>query len=591
MEDSGHPLNSDDVYNITHFGTAVFGLKSPRVQYELDAAMAARLLDSGLLSERLEDWIWCYVRLLEMDESATYNYRLGDHLVIQDNKKVIKKPLTFPPPRNIDLKPINGKTPKPEERQPRRRRPCDPRLCRSRSCGDAPVTMTTPLPTPKAKPKPEQQQDAVPAPAAQETALPTQKQSASYAQKAKVSHLPSDSPKSKNRPPPLPPPCRPRSRPPAALPRSHGSRAPVGTGVRFTPQDDDEGRLVQAYLSEQAGLSWYAHARPEDRSLKVAIRGLPMNTQPDDITRALAEKGFEVEYSRQIRARAGRPAPCTSLRSDEHQTSSRPFTQLEELFSRLPPDTTLPLPAEVRRPLAGRSLGLPHGSHPVGLTAPRAMREEAEAGSERKEILESAEKKLFAFIDTHIKDLKRLLFATDMALMSMVLLKLNKKMDTSEAKIKSTQAKIPFGLYSSPGSSDLEAPDGEDTPPEIRIHPPGKPLKVSLETRRLQDRINPREEFPESVEYEPKVSYWCGPYRYFIPATTDVRCIFSIFTMNFVFRFGYDGVTYKSSDLSFMYQNGQVFYTDEPWAGMSCWSWACKWRHNQNMRSNEFFVS
>ena len=73
--------------------------------------------------------------------------------------------------------------------------------------------------------------------------------------------------------------------------------------------------------------------------------------------------------------------------------------------------------------------------------------------TERRDILENAQKKLFSFIDTHIKDLKRLLFATDMALMSMVLLKLNKKMDTSEAKIKSTQAKIPFGLYTSPGTS------------------------------------------------------------------------------------------------------------------------------------------
>lgn len=71
--------------------------------------------------------------------------------------------------------------------------------------------------------------------------------------------------------------------------------------------------------------------------------------------------------------------------------------------------------------------------------------------SERREIMEVAFKKLFHFIDLHLKDLKRLLFATDMALMSMVLLKLNKKMDTSEAKIKSTQAKIPFGLYTSPG--------------------------------------------------------------------------------------------------------------------------------------------
>lgn len=68
--------------------------------------------------------------------------------------------------------------------------------------------------------------------------------------------------------------------------------------------------------------------------------------------------------------------------------------------------------------------------------------------------METTQKKLFAFVDTHIKDLKRLLFETDMALMSMVLLKLNKKMDTSEAKIKSTQAKIPFGLYTSPGETN-----------------------------------------------------------------------------------------------------------------------------------------
>lgn len=71
--------------------------------------------------------------------------------------------------------------------------------------------------------------------------------------------------------------------------------------------------------------------------------------------------------------------------------------------------------------------------------------------TERLAILEGSQKLLREFVETHIKDLKRLLFATDMALMSMVLLKLNKKMDTSEAKIKATSAKIPFGLYSSPG--------------------------------------------------------------------------------------------------------------------------------------------
>lgn len=79
--------------------------------------------------------------------------------------------------------------------------------------------------------------------------------------------------------------------------------------------------------------------------------------------------------------------------------------------------------------------------------------------TERHEILEGAQKRLFSFIEAHINDLKRLLYSTDMALMSMVLLKLNKKMDTSEAKIKSTQAKIPFGLYTSPGNLILHISD------------------------------------------------------------------------------------------------------------------------------------
>ncbi|KAH9642637.1 hypothetical protein HF086_014036 [Spodoptera exigua] len=173
-------------------------------------------------------------------------------------------------------------------------------------------------------------------------------------------------------------------------------------------------------------------------------------------------------------------------------------------------------------------------------------------------------KKLYSFIDSHIKDMKRLLFATDMALMSMVLLKLNKKMDTSETKIKSTQAKIPFGLYTSPGAfafSGFYHRHSETTyigphAEQFQAKDPSQGLYCHSDDNwsdaQCIYKINPREEFPESVEYEPKVSYYCGPYRYFIPATTDVRCIFSIFAMNFVFRFGYDGVTYKSSDLSFV---------------------------------------
>ncbi|KAG7298375.1 hypothetical protein JYU34_017992 [Plutella xylostella] len=257
--------------------------------------------------------------------------------------------------------------------------------------------------------------------------------------------------------------------------------------------------------------------------------------------------------------------------------------------------------------------------------------------ADRKQLLEGGQKRLNAFIDTHIKDLKRLLFATDAALTSMVQLKLNKKMDASEEKIRATQAKIPFGLYTSPefkclGTSYYIASAHSQQDAQMVLSSERRPHCYTFrgafafagyyhrhsestyvgphgeqfQTRDLSQglycqsddsdaqciyKISPREEFPESVEYEPKVSYWCGPYRYFLPPTTDIRCIFSIFSMNFVLRFGYDGVTYKNQDLSFMYQNGQQFYTDEPWAGLSCWNWACKWRHNQNQRSSEFMVN
>ncbi|RVE46360.1 hypothetical protein evm_008983 [Chilo suppressalis] len=79
----------------------------------------------------------------------------------------------------------------------------------------------------------------------------------------------------------------------------------------FPPADGEEYRLIQAYLSElekvQPELSWYSYALPEERSLKVAIRDLPFHTEPLHIKDALAAKGFTVEHTKRIRARAGRP--------------------------------------------------------------------------------------------------------------------------------------------------------------------------------------------------------------------------------------------------------------------------------------------
>lgn len=85
---------------------------------------------------------------------------------------------------------------------------------------------------------------------------------------------------------------------------------PFGKGVRFMPREEDEYRAVQRYLTQlekEAGISWFSYSLPAERSLKVAIRGLPADTKPSDIEDELRILGFLPEYVRPIRARQGRP--------------------------------------------------------------------------------------------------------------------------------------------------------------------------------------------------------------------------------------------------------------------------------------------
>ncbi|XP_072936192.1 uncharacterized protein [Epargyreus clarus] len=90
---------------------------------------------------------------------------------------------------------------------------------------------------------------------------------------------------------------------------------PFGQGVRFSPKDVGEYRLIQSYLTDleaRERISWYTYSLPKEQSLKVAIRGLPANTDPQDIVEELRDLGYSPEYARAIRARRGRPG-CIHL--------------------------------------------------------------------------------------------------------------------------------------------------------------------------------------------------------------------------------------------------------------------------------------
>ncbi|KOB65658.1 Gag-like protein [Operophtera brumata] len=85
---------------------------------------------------------------------------------------------------------------------------------------------------------------------------------------------------------------------------------PYGQGIRFSPEDEQEYRLIQSYLTELGKtetISWFSYSLPAERSLKVAIRGLPSDTDVDEIVRALEGKGFAPEYVKNIKGRQGRP--------------------------------------------------------------------------------------------------------------------------------------------------------------------------------------------------------------------------------------------------------------------------------------------
>ncbi|XP_060807707.1 ice-structuring glycoprotein-like [Amyelois transitella] len=79
-----------------------------------------------------------------------------------------------------------------------------------------------------------------------------------------------------------------------------------GRGVHFTPKDGNEYRTVQRYINT-LDVQWHSYSLPSDRPLKVAIRGLPPDTEEAALKEDLEEKGFTVEAIKAIRGRGDRP--------------------------------------------------------------------------------------------------------------------------------------------------------------------------------------------------------------------------------------------------------------------------------------------
>lgn len=82
---------------------------------------------------------------------------------------------------------------------------------------------------------------------------------------------------------------------------------PYGTGIRFLAASDHEFRIVQRYLkgleAVEPDLSWYMYAVKAEIPTKVAIEGIPADTDPEKIAGALRKMDFPARYARLIAPR------------------------------------------------------------------------------------------------------------------------------------------------------------------------------------------------------------------------------------------------------------------------------------------------
>ncbi|CAH2094955.1 unnamed protein product, partial [Euphydryas editha] len=86
---------------------------------------------------------------------------------------------------------------------------------------------------------------------------------------------------------------------------------PFGKGVRFLSKTEEEFRKVQSYLVSAAAkdpaISWYCYSPTNELPTKAALRGLPADTPPEEIVKALQEHGFPAQRARPIPPKKGRP--------------------------------------------------------------------------------------------------------------------------------------------------------------------------------------------------------------------------------------------------------------------------------------------
>ncbi|KAJ2939013.1 hypothetical protein O0L34_g18990 [Tuta absoluta] len=93
-----------------------------------------------------------------------------------------------------------------------------------------------------------------------------------------------------------------------------------GTGLRFVPKLDNEFRTIQRYLiqakEQEPQMAFYCFTPALERPTKVALRGLPRDTDLEEIKEELLKMGLTMRHGRTIPPKRGRPGCLFFLELD-----------------------------------------------------------------------------------------------------------------------------------------------------------------------------------------------------------------------------------------------------------------------------------
>ncbi|KAJ2937823.1 hypothetical protein O0L34_g17799 [Tuta absoluta] len=103
-----------------------------------------------------------------------------------------------------------------------------------------------------------------------------------------------------------------------------------GTGLRFVPKSGNEFRVIQRYLiaakEKEPQMAFYCFTSALERPTKVALRGLPRDTDLEKIKEERQKMGLTMRHGRTIPPKRGRPGCLFFIELDP--TSKEDLEQL-----------------------------------------------------------------------------------------------------------------------------------------------------------------------------------------------------------------------------------------------------------------------